>query len=462
MTHDPRNIPEFDVALSVSVPANGTHFVAGEAPVVSIALTDVVTGTLIDHNTVAEDPTAEGCLPGAACPARDGLFRNALLFVHGPRAKRVPVLTTAARAAILSPTTGPWDLSAAGASLILKVDSGQDVVGFNSTGGDYLAVGTITVPVTVASFASPAAATTAEIVAWLNANVSFSRRAIAYDQGGRVGIRSRSLGRVFSIQLQASAVATAVFGGDLTAKLPTGSTAGNNVSSRTNPLLNDPKATRSAGAITYQLDPVTDLAPGTYVASIEFADRGRIDAVNYKTPSVAKVTFQVKTATVEKPPAGNCASCHQAGGRGFVLDNSRHNKIFSDDALDQCGACHDYMPQSATGTAWSGARPIAKRVHAVHFGSSLFTPLLTVDYSGGDPIAGRNWDITFPQDVRNCQTCHPDGQTSGTWATAASRLPCMGCHDSDAAKAHMKLQTWDPTPADAWSGDEEESCQACH
>jgi hypothetical protein len=38
----------------------------------------------------------------------------------------------------------------------------------------------------------------------------------------------------------------------------------------------------------------------------------------------------------------------------------------------------------------------------------------------------------------------------------------MGCHDSDAAKAHMKLQTWDPTPTDPWSGDEEESCQACH
>jgi hypothetical protein len=38
----------------------------------------------------------------------------------------------------------------------------------------------------------------------------------------------------------------------------------------------------------------------------------------------------------------------------------------------------------------------------------------------------------------------------------------MGCHDSDPAKAHMKQQTWDPTPLDPWSGDEEESCQACH
>jgi hypothetical protein len=98
----------------------------------------------------------------------------------------------------------------------------------------------------------------------------------------------------------------------------------------------------------------------------------------------------------------------------------------------------------------------------VHFGSSLNYPLGTVDYSNGDPVTGRNWDITFPQDVRNCETCHPDGDSSGTWMTEPSRLPCMGCHDADAAVTHMKLNTWDPTPADPWSGDEQESCKACH
>jgi decaheme cytochrome c component MtrC/MtrF-like protein len=461
-TKDERNLPEFDVALTVSVPANGSHFVAGEAPVVTIALTDVTNGSLLDHTTVVEDPSAEGCVT-SPCPARDGLFTNAALFVSGPRAHRVPVLTTAARAAVLSTTTGPWDLSAASATLVLKVDGGQDLVMRDVTNGDFLAPATITVQVSAGTFADKAVATTSEIVAWLNANAAFKRRAIAYDQGGKVGIRSRNLGRVASLQLQASAVTTAVFAGDVTAHLPSGSTPSNNVAQRTVAANNDPKATRTPASIAYQLDPVDDLAPGTYVASVEIADRGRISATNYKTPSVAKVAFQVKTATVEKPVAGNCASCHQGpDGRGFILDYSRHYKIFGDDAVDQCGACHDYQPQLATGGGWSGARPISKRVHAVHYGSSLFTPLLTVDYSGGDPVPGRNWDITFPQDVRSCETCHPEGTSSGTWATKAARLPCMGCHDSDAAKAHMKLQTWDPTPLDAWSGDEEESCQACH
>lgn len=139
----------------------------------------------------------------------------------------------------------------------------------------------------------------------------------------------------------------------------------------------------------------------------------------------------------------------------------RHNKILDNTAVDQCGSCHDYQPENATGE-WSGGHPIARRVHAVHFGSKLNYPLATVAYANGDPVKGRNWNITFPQDVRNCETCHPAGTTSGTWKTKASRLPCAGCHDSDAARAHMKLQTWDPTPADPWNGDEMESCKACH
>lgn len=44
----------------------------------------------------------------------------------------------------------------------------------------------------------------------------------------------------------------------------------------------------------------------------------------------------------------------------------------------------------------------------------------------------------------------------------AGRLPCGGCHDSDAATSHMRLQTFDPTPATPWSGDEVESCTVCH
>ena len=62
---------------------------------------------------------------------------------------------------------------------------------------------------------------------WLNANAAFKARAIAYNQAGKVGIRSRNLGKVYGIQLQASDVTTEVFAGDVTIHMPTGSTASN-------------------------------------------------------------------------------------------------------------------------------------------------------------------------------------------------------------------------------------------
>jgi OmcA/MtrC family decaheme c-type cytochrome len=173
------------------------------------------------------------------------------------------------------------------------------------------------------------------------------------------------------------------------------------------------------------------------------------------------VTFQVKQAEVEKPVAAACDSCHQsAGGKGLVLDSSRHNKILGDDAPDQCAGCHDKQVQSAIG-GWSGAGALTRRVHAVHAGATLQYPLITVGYANGDPVAGRNWDITLPQDLRNCQACHP-ASTSTQWKSTATRLACGGCHDTAPALAHLQAMTFDPTPNDAYSGDEQESCNVCH
>ena len=460
---DPRNIPEFTVDLTISKPANGTHFVAGESPVVTVVIKE--NGKPIDHTTVVEDNDGpEGCLK-KGCPPKDGKFAVAYLFVHGPRARRNPVLTTTARVAVMSKGTGPFNIGTA-KDLTLKVDGGEDLFTVDVSGGDMVLPGTITVPVSAETFVDKTAATAQEIVAWLNKNAPFKAHAIAYLEGGKVAIRSRNLGKVFSLQLMSSDVNTVVFGNNTSVEMVGGFLAGffpsNNLVKYADPSKNDPKVTWTKGSIIYALDPVDDLKSGTYVASVEITDRGRIDEINYQTPSVAKKTFQVGTATEELPVAGNCALCHQGpNGRGFVVDYTRHYKILDNTAVDQCGACHDYQPRKGT-VEWSGGHPISKRSHAVHFGSKLNYPLTTVAYANGDPVKGRHWNITFPQDIRNCETCHPAGTTSGTWKTEASRLACAGCHDSDAAKAHMRVQTWDPTPASPWNGDEVESCKVCH
>lgn len=463
---DWRNIPEFDIDLTVSAPPNGTHFEAGESPVVSIVINE--NGTPIDHTSVVEDTDGdEGCPDPDACPVRDGDFDRVYLLVHGPRAERNPVLTMAARAAIVG-ATGPFDLSGA-TKIALQVDNGQDLL--SSTGGGSITRGNISVELDpVAAFAVPAAATAGEVVDWLNGDAAFAARAIAYldEATGGAAIRSRNLGKFFAVQLEAGDVNTAVFGGDTDIHVPGGFYPRNNLIQFTDPADNDPKATWNVASIEYELDPVDDLKPGTYIASVEIGDAGRINGDNYKTPSVAKTAFQVGTPDEELAPAGNCGTCHQGPqGTGFILDYPRHYKIFDNTAIDQCGACHDYQSQRATADAnssdgWAGARPIAKRVHAVHYGSRLDYPLLTVNYSRGDPVAGRNWDITFPRDILECETCHTDDSSSGSWKTEPARIPCSGCHDSDEATAHMKLMTYDPTPDSPWNGDEEESCKLCH
>lgn len=80
------------------------------------------------------------------------------------------------------------------------------------------------------------------------------------------------------------------------------------------------------GAVTFTLDPVDDLEAGTYMVVADMADRGRIGRDNYKTPSVAKTTFQVDTPDEEPAVARDCGSCHQGlEGTGMVMHDSRHN-----------------------------------------------------------------------------------------------------------------------------------------
>jgi len=501
-TKDIRNIPEFDITITTDTPARG-YYVNGEKPVVTIVLKNKATGVTIDHTTVVQDPTAEGCVPVAgsestACTVpSDGLFTAANVYVTGPRAQRVPVLTYPARAKVTSASAGPWDLSAGGGALRLKVDSSMPMLTYNNApayegyGADEKIAGdfTVTLPAAGAAlnalFANPAAATPAEVAAWLNANGTFKERAVAYvDESpstltvGRLSIRSRGIqeknakGDVIKTTAQRNIQIVSSPAGmftDLAIK-----TAGAAASARKMTVVanTDPKVAFSTGNIKYTLDPVDDLVAGTYMINVEFADRGRGPGnppeppfVDYRTPSITVATFQVKQSATEKPIADGCTACHwSSGGVGFVLDYPRHNKPFNAQALDQCGGCHDYASgmksDATTAASWSGGLAIAKRVHAVHNGANLNYPTITVGHEETATF-GRNWRITYPMNIRNCESCHP-ATTSGTWMTNPNRLACLGCHDSDAAVAHINIQTYDPTPLAPWSGDEKESCKACH
>jgi OmcA/MtrC family decaheme c-type cytochrome len=80
-----KDTPEFDVTISMTPPANGTHYVTGETPVVTV--------TLNQHGGGPVASSVYTSAQGAAGVSGGGL-RSASLYVYGPRAKSVPVLTT--------------------------------------------------------------------------------------------------------------------------------------------------------------------------------------------------------------------------------------------------------------------------------------------------------------------------------------------------------------------------------
>jgi len=88
ITPAPIDVPEFDVTISITAPANGTHYTSDEAPLVTV--------TLKDHDTgLAVNPAVYTTAQDSAGVAGGGL-RTASLYVYGPRAKSVPVLATGA------------------------------------------------------------------------------------------------------------------------------------------------------------------------------------------------------------------------------------------------------------------------------------------------------------------------------------------------------------------------------
>jgi OmcA/MtrC family decaheme c-type cytochrome len=128
----------------------------------------------------------------------------------------------------------------------------------------------------------------------------------------------------------------------------------------------DTRLSRSTTAITYELDDVTGLEPGTYTVFVQARPQ------DSRTSSLKLINFQVGTANVEPEVATNCIDCHG--------DTNMHGSYPFKEAPDLCKACHDYERQLDNNGGWNdrnwgfGAAPLSRRVHGVHFGKYLAKP----------------------------------------------------------------------------------------
>jgi decaheme cytochrome c component MtrC/MtrF-like protein len=446
------------VDLSMTPPLNGSYYsAADDATGVKITLairTDANTpGTAIDHTLVT-----------------DANFSTANLFVCGPRARTVPALTNAALNGDTRKRATTTNSIAATGSPAGWTFAGTETFQLAINGG---APFTLTAP---AGFVTPSG-----VAAWLNAGFTANGAAavaavsggtkvsitstVQNWQGSEIDIWNGPVTTAMGWKPPAVNAGTAGTTMEPYVKVGASSYPNNNLRQvlSQNPLdWYDPDVVRTTANMTYTLrGKFADLVPGTYVVYFYCLPlAGKVAGFANKC-GMGFMTFQVGTATPEKKVATNCADCHGTT-IWHLYEGPIHPQPFD---TDYCKACHDYshyekgdafVNQGGTSTnGWSGfgAVPISRRVHGVHRGAYLEHP--EEIYSNANPFG----EIVFPQDIRNCTKCHAE---TDTWKQNPSRVACMGCHDSDAAKSHGALMTLMTQAMDPYGAGAQESCAVCH
>jgi hypothetical protein len=427
------------IDVAMTPPANGLYYVAGERPVVTTVFKNDAGNSIGDHNLVTTTN-----------------FSTASLFVYGPRGRALPVLTSIAslgietkRASVTCATNGPWPING-------KVFR----LGINGTPATNITIVGASNLVTVAEFL----ASVNPVITNLNGGAK------AFVSGSRVNIRSLIRGAVVRIEIYDGEVTKAmgwkakgvVLEPDVFVAAV--STPANDLRPVTDPLdYADPKVTRTATNILYQLDDVAGLASGTYNIYVYYLPVTNKIAGLKALTGIGHLTFQVGTSTAEKKVATSCTDCH-GNTIWHLAEGPIHAEPFD---TDYCNACHDYghpntgdMFKNQGGTSlsgWSGygAMPIVRRIHGVHRGNYLEHPEEIYANATKDTFG----HIIFPQDIRNCTKCHSE---SSTWKENPSRMACLACHDTDEAKAHGTLMTVIPNPADPYGSGALEMCTICH
>ena len=129
----------------------------------------------------------------------------------------------------------------------------------------------------------------------------------------------------------------------------------------------------------------------------------------------------------------------------FVPNGATVTEVWDEIANSACNTCHN--PLSAHG----GSRQDVKLcvlchspqtldanthqtadfkvlVHKIHMGENLPSVQAGIPYKWGNTDFS---EVVFPQDIRNCTTCHaPPATQNTTWYTNPSQAACGACHDN--------------------------------
>ncbi|MBT8091525.1 MAG: OmcA/MtrC family decaheme c-type cytochrome [Gammaproteobacteria bacterium] len=101
--------------------------------------------------------------------------------------------------------------------------------------------------------------------------------------------------------------------------------------------------------------------------------------------------------------------------------------------VEYCVTCHNpySIDPDTVGEPWGGSIDMKVMIHKIHYGVNLANGYRVVGY--GDREHDYS-DVVFPQDVRNCTTCHQESDTTvpqaSNWRLVQNRASCGSCHDN--------------------------------
>jgi OmcA/MtrC family decaheme c-type cytochrome len=100
--------------------------------------------------------------------------------------------------------------------------------------------------------------------------------------------------------------------------------------------------------------------------------------------------------------------------------------------IDYCVTCHN--PSSIDGDTvnepWGGTVDMKAMIHKIHYGVNLTEGYFIIGFGGS---VNDYSDVHFPQDVRNCTTCHEESDANtpqaSNWRLVQNVESCGTCHD---------------------------------
>ena len=205
-----------------------------------------------------------------------------------------------------------------------------------------------------------------------------------------------------------------------------------------------------------------EVRPGEYTYTFKTVlpadyDKNATTRVVYQATSDNRTT--VANATFDFVPAGGAVKVTR---QGVATENCNkcHDPLTAHGARRDtklCVVCH--TPQNVDPET-GNVLDLKVMVHKIHRGANLPSVAAGKPYMIGGPTHDFS-DVGFPQDVRNCTTCHSNAPNADNWKTNPSRAACGSCHDNidwttgKSTTAGKPDHAGGPQTSDA-------TCKSCH